>query len=86
LRNKGMKVRLIRHISLWPFPAQALQDAAANVDRVMVVELSNGQLVEDVKLCLDGQVPIQFYNRVGGNVPSVEELEEVIEGHSVAVS
>jgi hypothetical protein len=50
------------------------------------VELSNGQLVEDVRLTLDGKVPIQFYSRVGGNVPSVEELQEVLAGRSVSIA
>ena len=86
LRKNGLKVGLFRPITLWPFPTKALQEAAADVDRVVVVELSNGQLIEDVRLALDGQVPIQFYNRVGGNVPSVEELQEVVAGRSVAIS
>jgi pyruvate/2-oxoacid:ferredoxin oxidoreductase alpha subunit len=63
-----------------------LQEAAARVQRVVVVELSNGQLVEDVRLALDGKVPIQFYSRVGGNVPSVEELQEVLSGRSVSIA
>ena len=81
-----MRVGLFRPITLWPFPGIALQEAASHAKRVVVVELSNGQMVEDVKLTLDGQVPIQFYSRVGGNVPSVEELQEVVAGRSVAIA
>ena len=86
LRKDGMKVGLFRPITLWPFPTRALQEAAADVDRIVVVELSNGQMIEDVRLALDGQVPIQFYNRVGGNVPTVEELQEVIAGCPVSIA
>ncbi len=75
LRKDGLKAGLFRPITLWPFPAQALRDAAAKVQKVIVVELSNGQMVEDVRLTLDGKVPVEFYGRVGGNVPSVEELQ-----------
>jgi 2-oxoisovalerate ferredoxin oxidoreductase alpha subunit len=80
VRKAGMKVGLFRPITLWPFPTVALQEAAAGVERVVVVELSNGQMVEDVRLALNGRVPIQFYSRVGGNVPSVEEVQEVLAG------
>jgi pyruvate/2-oxoacid:ferredoxin oxidoreductase alpha subunit len=73
-RREGVKVGLFRPISLWPFPSQALREVAARVQKVLVVELSNGQMVEDVRLALDGKVPVEFYGRVGGNVPSVEEM------------
>jgi 2-oxoisovalerate ferredoxin oxidoreductase alpha subunit len=73
-RRDGMRAGLFRPITLWPFPSQALAEAAAHVEKVMVVELSNGQMVEDVRLALNGKVPVEFYGRVGGNVPSVEEL------------
>jgi pyruvate/2-oxoacid:ferredoxin oxidoreductase alpha subunit len=74
-----MKVGLFRPITLWPFPSAALAAAAQVADKVLVVELSNGQMVEDVRLALNGQRPVEFYGRVGGNVPSVEELLAKIE-------
>ncbi|HVO81919.1 MAG TPA: 3-methyl-2-oxobutanoate dehydrogenase subunit VorB [Terriglobales bacterium] len=74
LRQDGLKAGLFRPITLWPFPSSALAEAASRVQKVIVVELSNGQMVEDVRLALDGKVPVEFYGRVGGNVPSVEEL------------
>jgi pyruvate/2-oxoacid:ferredoxin oxidoreductase alpha subunit len=77
-RKEGVKAGLFRPITLWPFPEKALQEAAQRAQRVLVVELSNGQLVEDVRLALDGEVPVEFYSRVGGNVPSVEELQKVL--------
>jgi len=85
-RREGLKAGLFRPITAWPFPTRALQEAAAKVQRVLVVELSNGQMVEDVRLALNGKVPIDFYSRVGGNVPSVEEIRgEVIARMSTTV-
>ena len=71
LRKEGVKAGLFRPITLWPYPSKALVEAAAKVQKVLVVELSNGQMVEDVRLALNGKVPVEFYGRVGGNVPSV---------------
>jgi pyruvate/2-oxoacid:ferredoxin oxidoreductase alpha subunit len=73
-RREGLKAGLFRPITLWPFPAQALVETAQRVNRILVVELSNGQMVEDVRLAVNGRVPVEFYGRVGGNVPSVEEV------------
>jgi 2-oxoisovalerate ferredoxin oxidoreductase alpha subunit len=73
-RSQGHRVGLFRPITLWPFPSQALAKVAANAQKVLVVELSNGQMVEDVRLALDGKIPVNFYGRSGGNVPSVEEI------------
>ena len=73
-RSQGQRVGLFRPITLWPFPSEALVKAATKVRRVLVVELSNGQMLEDVRLSLNGKVPVEFYGRSGGNVPSVEEI------------
>jgi 2-oxoisovalerate ferredoxin oxidoreductase alpha subunit len=73
-REQGMKVGLFRPITVWPFPSKELAQAASKCRSVMVVELSTGQFVEDVRLALNGKVPIEFYSRVGGNVPSAEEI------------
>ena len=78
LRKEGVKAGLFRPITLWPYPAKALAKAAKKVEKVIVVELSNGQMVEDVRLTLNGKVPVEFYGRVGGNVPSVAELQEQV--------
>jgi len=80
-RQDGLRVGLFRPITLWPFPSQALAETAAHVQKVLVVELSNGQMVEDVRLALDGKVPVEFYGRVGGNVPSVEEIHAQLMAH-----
>ena len=47
-------------------------------DEILVVELSNGQMVEDVRLTIDGKIPVEFYGRAGGNVPSVEEVHSQV--------
>jgi 2-oxoisovalerate ferredoxin oxidoreductase alpha subunit len=78
LRGQGVKAGMFRPITLWPYPSEALVKAAANVHSVLVVELSNGQMVEDVRVALHGQVPVDFYGRVGGNVPSVAEVTDAV--------
>jgi pyruvate/2-oxoacid:ferredoxin oxidoreductase alpha subunit len=86
LRKEGVKAGLFRPITLWPYPLKALAKAASTVQKVLVVELSNGQMLEDVRLALNGKVPVEFYGRVGGNVPSVAELQQqVLERMAVAV-
>jgi pyruvate/2-oxoacid:ferredoxin oxidoreductase alpha subunit len=78
LRRDGLRAGLFRPITVWPFASKELAAAAKKVQKVIVVELSNGQMVEDVRLALDGKVPVEFYGRVGGNVPSVEELQSQV--------
>src|ERR1035438_6599296 len=88
LRKDGVKAGLFRPIILWPYPSKALLKVATktSVQKVLVVELSNGQMVEDVRLTLNGEVPVEFYGRVGGNVPSIKELQQqVLSRMAVAV-
>lgn len=73
-RSHGLRAGLFRPITLWPFPSEALLKAALRCRTVMTVEMSTGQMVEDVKLAINGRVPVEFYGRVGGNVPSAEEI------------
>ncbi len=73
-RERGVRAGLFRPITLWPFPSAALAEAARHIQQVVVVEMSTGQMLEDVKLALDGRVPVEFYGRVGGNVPLAEEI------------
>jgi 2-oxoisovalerate ferredoxin oxidoreductase alpha subunit len=74
LRAQGVKAGLFRPITLWPFPSRELRETAKNVKSVLAVELSTGMMVEDVRLALNGSVPVEYYGRVGGNVPSAEEI------------
>jgi 2-oxoglutarate ferredoxin oxidoreductase subunit alpha len=74
LRKKGVKVGLIRPITLYPFPYKTFEDIAKRVSKILVVEMSLGQMVEDVKLGVCGKAKVYFYGRVGGMVPSYEEI------------
>jgi pyruvate/2-oxoacid:ferredoxin oxidoreductase alpha subunit len=74
LRAQGVKAGLFRPITLWPFPRRELREAAQHVKSVMVVELNTGMMVDDVKLALNDSIPVNFYGRVGGNVPTPEEI------------
>ena len=65
---------MFRPITLWPFPSRELRETAKHAKSVMAVELSTGMMVEDVKLALNGSVPVEFYGRAGGNVPTPEEI------------
>ena len=74
VRKFGLRAGLFRPITLWPFPTKAFSKAAAGCHSVLVVELSTGQMVEDVRLAINGRVPVKFYGRTGGNVPQAEEV------------
>jgi pyruvate/2-oxoacid:ferredoxin oxidoreductase alpha subunit len=76
VRSFGLRAGLFRPVTLWPFPSKALVEAVARCRSVLVVELSTGQMVEDVRLALNGRVPVEFYGRSGGNVPLVEEIRD----------
>lgn len=78
LRNDGVRAGLFRPITLWPFASKALAEVAAHASHVLVVELNNGQMVEDVRLAVNKNVPVEFYGRSGGNAPSVEEIHSQV--------
>lgn len=78
LRSRGVAAGLLRPITLFPFPTAELRRLAAQAERFFVVELSTGQMVEDVRLALEGSRRVEFYGRCGGNVPSAEEIFEVV--------
>ena len=73
-RADGLPVGLLRPITLYPFPTAHFQRLASRARVFVVVEMSNGQLLEDVRLALNGACPVEFYSRVGGNVPSHDEV------------
>ncbi len=73
-RARGIKAGLLRPITLYPFPVAQVRQLAAWAKAFVVVEMSIGQLVDDVRLALEGRRPVEFYSRVGGNVPSAEEV------------
>ncbi|HLV08913.1 MAG TPA: transketolase C-terminal domain-containing protein, partial [Halanaerobiales bacterium] len=79
-REKGIKAGLIRPISLFPFPEEVINEASSGVEAFLTVEMSLGQMVEDVRLAVNGQCPVHFFGRTGGIVPSPEEIfERIIE-------
>ena len=77
-RKKGIKVGLLRPITLWPFPSKEIEAAAKNVKGILVAEINAGQMVDDVKLAVSGSVPVVHYGRLGGIVPEPEEMVHVL--------
>ncbi len=82
-REQGKKVGLIRPITLWPFPVDAVKKAASHVKEMLVVEMSMGQMVDDVKLAAECKVPVSFYGRTGGMIPTpaqvLDRIEEILQ-------
>lgn len=81
LRKEGIKVGLFRPISLWPFPSEQLKEAVAGAKKILTVEMSSGQMVEDVKLALGGEKDVDFYGRMAGMIPEVEEIKERVRSY-----
>ena len=77
-REEGIKVGMIRPITLWPFPQKAFEEAADKVNSFISVELSMGQMIEDIKLYTHSKKPVTLCNRVGGMIPSPEQVLESI--------
>ena len=82
-RKKGIKVGLLRPITLWPFPSKEIEAAAKNVKGILVAEINAGQMVDDVKLAVSGSVPVVHYGRLGGIVPEPEEMVNVLKENLV---
>lgn len=74
LRAEGIRAGMVRPITLWPFPKQVLGTLAGKAKFFLAVEMSMGQMVEDVMLAVNGQRPVYFYGRSGGNVPTPAEV------------
>ena len=77
-RAEGIKAGLIRPITLWPFPEQAFRDTLSTAKAYLSVEMSMGQMVNDVKLAIDCRRPVHFFGRTGGMVPTPAEVLEQI--------
>jgi 2-oxoglutarate ferredoxin oxidoreductase subunit alpha len=78
-REKGIKVGLLRPITLYPFPTKRIAELADRVKGFLTVEMSAGQMVEDVLLAVNGKTTVEHYGRMGGIIPSAEEIVEAIE-------
>jgi 2-oxoglutarate ferredoxin oxidoreductase subunit alpha len=77
-RQNGLKVGLVRPITLYPFPYDIVNELAGRLKGAMVVEMNAGQMVEDVRLGIEGKIPVEFYGRMGGIIPSPEEIFEAL--------
>lgn len=77
-REKGLKAGLLRPISLFPFPEKVIRSTIRQTSAYLAVEMSMGQMVEDLKLAVNGERPVYFYGRTGGVVPTAEEIFERI--------
>lgn len=78
-REKGIRIGLLRPVTLFPFPYQRLHQLSSQVKMMVSVELSSGQMVEDVRLAVEGKVPVKFYGRMGGLIPTPEEVVQNLE-------
>lgn len=77
-RRQGIKVGLLRPITLWPFPERRLSQLADEARGFLVVEMNAGQMVEDVKVAVGGQAPVKFLGRMGGTLPMPDEIVAAI--------
>ena len=79
LRAKGYKVGLHRPITLYPFPKDRLREIANKTKVMTVLELSKGQMIDDVRLSIKDSIPVEFYGRMGGAVPTLDEVVNKVE-------
>ena len=82
-RAEGIKAGLLRPITLYPFPTKAISNYTEKVKGILTVEMSAGQMVEDVRLAVNGRVPVEFYGRLGGIVPSPDEVFNALKNQLV---
>lgn len=75
----GLKIGILRPITLWPFPTKEIAKLASRVKGILVVELNAGQMIEDVRLASNGQVKVEHFGRLGGIVPSPDEILDAFE-------
>ena len=77
-REQGIKAGLFRPITLWPFPSTQLREEAKGKKGILVSEINAGQMVEDVRLAINGALPVEHFGRLGGIVPDPEEIVEAL--------
>jgi 2-oxoglutarate ferredoxin oxidoreductase subunit alpha len=78
-RNKGIKAGLLRPITLFPFPSARLAQLAQQLKLILCVELNSGQMVEDVRLAVNGKATVEFFGRMGGMIPGPESVADHLE-------
>jgi len=79
LREKGIKAGLLRPITLYPYPSARIHALAGQMKKILCVELNAGQMVEDVRLAVNGQIPVDFFGRMGGLMPTPESIAQYLE-------
>ncbi|MGB8658247.1 MAG: 3-methyl-2-oxobutanoate dehydrogenase subunit VorB [Candidatus Zixiibacteriota bacterium] len=77
-RKDGLRIGLLRPITLWPFPMKALNDLSSRIKKILVVEMSVGQMVEDVRLAIEGKAQVFLHGRPAGGIPTEYEVLDVI--------
>ncbi len=80
-RKKGIKLGLIRPITLWPFPTEIINKRAEQLKFFLDSEMNEGQMLEDVKLAVNGKKPVYFFGKLGGVVPTAEDILKEVEKH-----
>ena len=80
-RAAGIKVGLLRPITLWPFPYKEIERLSKQVKGILTVELNAGQMIEDVRLAANGSVPVHHFGRMGGIVPNPGEVIDALSTH-----
>lgn len=83
LRKQGIKAGLFRPITLWPYPKKELASIAAHAKHILVVEMSMGQMIEDVMLSVNGRVPVDFYGRTAGMIPELSVIIERVKNYVI---
>ncbi|HOJ36847.1 MAG TPA: 3-methyl-2-oxobutanoate dehydrogenase subunit VorB [Ignavibacteriales bacterium] len=78
-RTKGYKIGVFRPITLFPFPYSEINNLSKKVKAILDVEMNTGQMLEDVKLAVNGNIPVEFHGRTGGMIPTPEEIVAVFE-------
>ena len=73
-REQGLKVGLLRPITLWPFPSKRIAELASKVKGILSLEINAGQMVEDIRMAVEGKTPVEWYGRLGGIIPEPEEV------------
>ena len=85
-REQGIKVGLLRPITLWPFPTERIAELAEQVQGILTVEMNAGQMVEDVRLAVEGRCRVAFYGRMGGVIPLTDDILPELETLAAEVS
>ena len=79
-REEGIKVGIFRPITLWPFPYDALASVSKRIKGILIIEQNAGQMIEDVRLAVGENLPIDFHGRMGGMLPEPQDIVEQLKG------